>query len=760
MSGVSGVRGIARIAHRLTGTGDARRRTKAALRQAEERFRGAFETAAIGMALVSPDGRLLQVNPSLCAFLGYEADELLSRSFQDITHPDDLDADLHEVRALLAGEIVTYKLEKRYLHAEGRTVWALLSVSLVHDETGEPLHFVSQIEDITDRKRTEAALREAEQRFRRAFEDSATGMALVAIDGDNAGRFLEVNQALCEIAGHSPPELCAMRFWDFVHPDDVERIGPNVLALARGDIATHQAEVRFMGKGENRRWAAFNASLVRDAEGEPVHAVVHIQDITERKRFEGQLKHLADHDALTALFNRRRFAAELEREVLAANRYGSGGAVLVLDLDHFKLVNDAHGHAQGDKLIAEIAKALRKRLRATDTIGRLGGDEFGVILPWAGREQALNVAEELGEVVRAARVGSGLEGRRMTASIGVALFEDRRDTGGGEELLVEADIAMYDAKEAGRDQVRAYDPGEDRQMREHARLTWVDRIRDALDEGRFTLHAQPIEPLQAEDEERYELLIRMIDRGGELVPPGSFLPVAERADLIHELDAWVVREAAGLLGRDREAGRSVVYEINVSSKSISKPHFLELVARELANAGADPSKLVFEMTETEAVVNVEQAAAFADGVRALGCEFALDDFGAGFASFYYIKHLSFDYLKIDGEFIEDLASSHTNQLVVQAVVEVASGLGKRTVAEFVTDKASLELLRAYGVDFAQGFHIGKPGPLEMVVHPQADSHESSADRAPAIRSRRPAPAAHRSASQVAPQAPQGLRAPA
>src|SRR5918996_637682 len=319
MSGASGVRGIAGAARRVFSRDAARRRTKAALREAEERFRGAFETAAIGMALVSPDGRFLQVNASLCGLVGYERNELLRKTFQDITH----------------------------------------------------------------RKLAEAALREAEQRFRRAFENSATGMALVAIAGDDSGRFLEVNQALCEIAGYEPVELCRMRFSYFIHPDDVERLGADVRALARGEIATHQAEVRFMGRGTSRGWAAFSASLVRDAAGEPVHAVVHVQDVTERKRFEGQLKHLADHDALTGLFNRRRFTAELEREVLAANRYGSGGAVLVLDIDHLKLVNDSLGHAEGDKLIVRIARALKERLGGPDIIGRLCGAEFGVILPWA-----------------------------------------------------------------------------------------------------------------------------------------------------------------------------------------------------------------------------------------------------------------------------------------------------------------------------------------------------------------------------------------
>jgi diguanylate cyclase (GGDEF)-like protein/PAS domain S-box-containing protein len=674
------------------------RQAAAALREAEERFRGAFETAAIGIALVSPDGRFLEVNEALCEIVGYDADELVRKTFQDITHPDDLEADLAYVRQVLAGEIRTYQMEKRYFHADGHLVWILLSVSLVRDEEGEPLYFVSQIEDVTERKRAEAATREAEERFRRAFEDAGVGMALIGVGPENAGRFLEVNDALLGISGHSREQLLSARFADIAHPDDVGLDG--------------DGEMRILSVDGSAVWVSLSTSLVADDEGEPVYRIAQMQDISERKRFEGQLQYLADHDALTGLFNRRRFEEELGRELAAARRYGTGGAVLALDLDNFKYVNDSLGHALGDELIARVGELLHARLRESDILARLGGDEFAVILPHADEERARLVASELLEAIREEAVLHHENGtRRTTASIGIAPFSDNPERLTAEELLVEADIAMYDAKEAGRDQVCVFDAASGRQARMEARLSWVDQIREALAEDRLTLHAQPIVPLTGDEPVHHELLVRMVGKTGELIPPGTFLYVAERFDLIQEIDRWVVRNAIALLAEHQRAGRDVRFEVNLSAKSITDPALPAVIAEELERAGADPRRLIFEVTETAAIVNLDRAKQFARSLRKLGCGFALDDFGAGFASFYYLKHLTFDYLKIDGEFIEDLPKSKTNQLVVRAVVEIARGLGKKTIAEFVGDDKTVELLRHYGVDYAQGFHVGRPKPI-------------------------------------------------
>ena len=301
---------------------------------------------------------------------------------------------------------------------------------------------------------------------------------------------------------------------------------------------------------------------------------------------------------------------------------------------------------------------------------------------------------------------------RVTASIGIAPFGDSRQS--SEALLVEADIAMYDAKEAGRDRLEVYDSANGRQGKMQARLAWVDRIRDAIEEDRFVLVGQSILALNGDGVPRHELLIRMLGDDGELIPPGTFLDVAERFDLIQTIDRWVVSRAIELLAVEKRAGRALTLQVNLSAKSISDPTLADWIATELRNAGIDGRGLCLEVTETAAIVNLAQARSFASTLGELGCELALDDFGAGFASFYYLKHMVFDYVKIDGEFIRDLPRSSINRLVVQSVVEIARGLGKRTIAEFVEDEETLELLRDYQVDYAQGFYIARPQSLEAL----------------------------------------------
>jgi diguanylate cyclase (GGDEF)-like protein/PAS domain S-box-containing protein len=685
-----------------------------ALEEAEKRFANTFEEAPIGMALVSPDGKFLRVNRALPEIVGYSAEELLELTFQDITHPDDLEADLELVREVIVGRRFSYRMEKRYIRADGAERWVLLSVSLVRDDAGEPLYFVSQIEDITERRRSEDALLEAEERFRSAFDEAPIGMAIRTIEG----RFLRVNRALCEITGYSREQLEATTYQSITHPDDLARDEKGYREVMAGHSDHYRTEKRYIHADGHVVPVDLSATVVRDGDGEPLHVLTQVQDITERKRFEGQLQYLADHDSLTGLFNRRRFEEELTRELASADRYESQLAVLAIDLDDFKYINDSLGHSIGDELIARVGEAVRARLRRTDVLARLGGDEFAVILPRVDERGAIEVADALLEAVgEVDLVGlGGRGGGRVSASIGIAMFHAASNVT-AEELLVEADIAMYDAKEAGRARSVLYDATEDREERMLARMTWADRIRDALANDDFVMHAQPVMSLSGDPVPRCELLLRMRGEGGDVIPPGSFLYIAERFDLVQEIDRWVVSHAIELLAEEQAAGREIVLCVNLSAKSVVDPALPAHIADELKAHGADGSGLCFEVTETAAVVNIERARRFASLVAELGCEFALDDFGAGFASFYYLKHLTFDLLKIDGEFVSDLSTNKTNQLVVKAVVDIARGLGKRTIAEFVEDAETLELLRGMGVDFAQGFYVAKPAPLPLVQTP-------------------------------------------
>jgi diguanylate cyclase (GGDEF)-like protein len=397
----------------------------------------------------------------------------------------------------------------------------------------------------------------------------------------------------------------------------------------------------------------------------------------------------------------------------------------VVDLDHFKYVNDTMGHAIGDELIGRVGSLLRDRLRETDVVARLGGDEFAILLPSADEEQARQVGEDIVESIRTkAVVMSGERSLRLTACVGIALFGQEYDVA-HEAVLVNADIAMYEAKESGRDRCILLDATEGPQTQMRARLTWSERIRTALEQDLFELFQQPILDVRKNEVTHHELLVRLPGDSGELIPPGTFLYVAEQFGQIQAIDRWVLRQATRLIKRLHAAGDPVTLSVNLSGASITDLSLLEVVEREIAETGIDPRALIFEVTETAAIVNIDKARRFAERLAELGCAFALDDFGAGFGSFYYLKHLPFDYLKIDGDFIRQLPSSKPDQLTVKAIVQIAHGLGKRTVAEFVGDEATLRLLRRFGVDFAQGYYTGRPVAVSTTWPPATSEHVPS-----------------------------------
>lgn len=446
---------------------------------------------------------------------------------------------------------------------------------------------------------------------------------------------------------------------------------------------------------------------------EVIGRVWSFRDITERVRFESELLYLADHDVMTGLFNRRRFEQDVAHQVAYAARYGTGGAVLLLDLDDFKHVNDTLGHGAGDELIKEVAHLLQKRLRGTDVVARLGGDEFAVLLPEADESDARATAQALLGDIRRHRSSFGERHVRVTASAGVALVNDVDDRG-EDEPLGRADVAMYEAKESGRDRFAVYVSQSHGENKE-AKLTMIDRIRGALENDQLQIYCQPILDLRTGAISQYELLLRMVDDDGRVLPPKAFLGTAERYGLINDIDRWVVDQAIGLVADRAERGGRLLLEVNLSAKSLGDPQFPEWVEQRLAGSAIDASCLIFEITETAAIANMDEAKNFVNRLTRLGCRFALDDFGAGFASFHYVKYLPIDYVKIDGDFVCNLIHSSTDQSVVQAIVQLARGLGKKTIAEFVGDDRTVRLLREYGVDYAQGYHVGVPQPVREVL---------------------------------------------
>jgi diguanylate cyclase (GGDEF)-like protein/PAS domain S-box-containing protein len=563
-----------------------------------------------------------------------------------------------------------------------------------------------------ERETAERARASAEKRFRTAFAQAPIGMALIELEG----RFLQVNRALAEITGYPVGDLLAVPSGELTHPEDRHADEMALAFMRNGTMQVHDVEKRYLQAGGSVAWVSVHTTLVRDEDGEPAYFLSQIQDVTTRRKYESRLQYMADHDPLTGLLNRRAYERILTEHLAQGERYGHEGAVLMLDLDEFKQVNDTLGHSAGDDLIVRVGTALAERLRGTDTVARLGGDEFAILLPKGGRAEAEQVAEALLEAIGAERAARGPKGRErpISASIGVAPLSGMRDIT-ADEALINADLAMYDAKEAGRNRFETYGGSRGGQAGIEARLEWVERIRTALEEDRFMLHAQPVVDANSGEITQLELLVRMLGERDELIMPGSFLPVAERFGLVGDIDRWVVTRAIRMLGEQSLRGTHPKVEINLSGHSLGEPGLAAHIGEELRGAAVDPTQLVFEVTETTAIGNIEAAQHFAEQLAELGCSFALDDFGAGFGSFYYLKHLPFDFIKIDGEFVRNLTVDETDRVVISAVVELARGLGKRTIAEFVGDEATVGALRDLGVDYLQGFHLGKPAPIESWI---------------------------------------------
>jgi diguanylate cyclase (GGDEF)-like protein/PAS domain S-box-containing protein len=668
-------------------------------------FREAFEHAVVPMALIAPDGKHLRVNRAMSELVGRSAEELVGASWQHITHPTDIDVLLQSERAALGGGAAAFRVESRLLRPDGELAWTVQSRVLATDGTGRPLYFVAQFEDITERKRMEAALRERE-RFSRDVLDSLVSPTAVL---DTDGTIVAVNRAwrrFGEGAGAEPGT--AGRGSNYL--EACERSGTlEALAAAEGIRSIlGGARTEFVmdypchppgGEG----WYSLRVTPLSGVDHGAV--VCHI-DISDRKRFETQLIEQAVVDPLTGLPNRRSFMEGLAEAQTAP---GAGDlAVLFLDLDRFKVVNDSLGHEAGDRLLAEVGARLREAIRPTDLVARFGGDEFVALCRSVrGEAQAMAIADRLTHAV-SAPYSVDESDVYVTASIGIALADERLSP---EDLVRAANTAMHRAKRWSHPQVF------DEAMRDRSaeRLSTESALHRALERDEFRLHYQPAVSLVDGRIVGVEALLRWEHPERGLVLPAEFIPVAEESGLIVPIGRWVLEEACRQAERWRRFGRETWLSLNLSAHQLTAPGLVAEVRAALEETSADPGRLHLEITESALLEDTESVDRVVRALKDLGVRLSIDDFGTGYSSLAHLKRLAVDTLKIDRSFVDGLGREAEDTAIVMAVLGMARSLGLSVVAEGVETEEQLEALRDLGCTLAQGFYFARPEPPESVA---------------------------------------------
>ena len=687
-----------------------RRRVEAALRESEQRFRRSFEDAAIGMALVGTDGRFLRANRSLLDILGYPEEELLEKTFQDITHPDDLDADLDHFGRILAGEIRTYQTEKRYVHKEGHAVWILLSVSMVHDEEGAPLYFVSQIQDVSERKRAEQKIRDAEKRYRTLVEQIPAVTYIDPVDDPHTS--LYTSPQIERMLGYTPQEWQNEKLWPKrLHPADRERVLAADERFEAGGGESFSEEYRLLAKDGTVVWVREEAVLVRDEAGDPLYWQGVFYDLTERKALEERLHHQAFHDPLTDLPNRRMFAEHL-KGALERTRGRNGrkkSAVLFMDLDNFKVVNDSLGHEVGDRLLAAVARRLEACLRRGEVAARLGGDEFTLLLE---NISSAGEAEEIAErVIRELRAPFAIEGHLIfaTISIGIAL-SDAVGRGQGDLLMRAADIALYRAKSKTKACYEVFDRSKDAYALE--RLELENDLRKAIERDELKLFYQPVYSLGSAEIAGMEALLRWEHRERGMLRPAEFIPLAEETGLIVPIGRWALEKACRQAREWQDSYRidpTPIAGVNLSLRQFRHPGLVEDVARVLRETGLEPGNLALEITESVAMHDEDATITTLEALNSLGVWLVIDDFGTGNSPLSYLtSHFKMDHLKIDGSFVRRFVEDPDNSAIITGLIDFAHAVGLRTIAEGVETAAQLQRLEGMGCEFVQGDYIAKP----------------------------------------------------
>jgi diguanylate cyclase (GGDEF)-like protein/PAS domain S-box-containing protein len=651
----------------------------------------------------------LYLSPRWKAMLGYAEDELIDvKDWRQFVHPDDNEPVEKQLREHLAGQAPLFESTHRVLHRSGEWRWVTARAKAKTDANGKLLRLVGVELDITENKLYEEALFREKESAQITLQSIGDGV----ITTDAHGQVEYLNPVAESLTGWRIEDAMGL-FIDEVfrgfHEETCEPLeNPLTVAIRRAHSIKSVRPTLLIRRDGNELYIESCASPIRDGAGSVSGGVLVFHDVSESRELNRKLSYHASHDILTGLVNRREFEERLEHALKSARAREASYAICHLDLDQFKIVNDNCGHNAGDALLGQVGALLKSKVRWRDTVSRLGGDEFGILLEACTMDEAMRMAETLREAVRNYRFSWEERTFRMGASIGVVpITADNNDVAA---VLSAADAACAAAKEAGRNRIYSFQENDLDLMRRRREMQWAARINNALEEGRFEIFRQMILPLQRnEPGMHYELLLRMRDEQGKIISPDQFIAAAERYNITPAIDRWVIENALRwLVSEADEREKLAMCSINLSGQSLSDDKFLPFVIDQFHRSGIDGSKICFEITETAAVASFSQANRFIQALKELGCRFALDDFGTGLSSFGYLKHFPVDFLKIDGSFVKELLHDPIDREMVRSINEIGHLTGKQTIAEFAENQEIIDMLRSIGVDYAQGYGVSMP----------------------------------------------------
>lgn len=669
--------------------------------QTEQRFRATFEQAAVGIAHVGLDGRWMRVNQKLCVITGYTEEELLARDRSIITYPDDLTDELVSMQQLLAGEIPSSTKEIRYVRKDSSLVWVNLTWSLTRTSTGKPDYFIEVIEDITERKEATERLR----LFARIFDTISEGVVVTDVNNN----ILFVNPAFSDITGYSPAEA----------------IGKNPRVLRSGLMDKLFYDKMWQSIRQTGRWQGeimdrrkngesyvewLSISAMKDNRGEYSHYIAVVSDISERKAAEERMVYIAQHDFLTGLPNRMMLHDRLTQSIARAEREQNKVAVMFLDLDRFKVINDTLGHLVGDKLLKIVADRIISVARITDTVSRLGGDEFAILV--TNVENTDDLATIAIKILKCIAVPCVIDGNEIEVTTSVGISVSPEDGNDSESLLAHADAAMYQAKLNGRNMYQFFT--HDMNRRSLERMSMKNKLSHALERGELFLLYQPQVDLHNGRIIGAEALVRWNHPMYQNVLPSQFIPIAEENGLIPQIGEWVLQEACRQNQAWRKQGfMEITMAVNLSTIQFRQKNLGEMIKATLHESGLAPSGLELEITEGTVMHDAEAAILLLEDMKAMGLKLSVDDFGTGYSSLSYLKRFPIDKFKIDQSFVHDLATDQDSAVIVKAIITLAHGLKLKVIAEGVETAEQLAFLKENGCDEIQGYYFSKPVNAEQ-----------------------------------------------